>query len=156
MVFGQEPCPAGRYKRRNVCCLGLLPLLVGGWSEITGLYRARYGAPRAGRKVFIVTCQTQEGWEGPERETSAIVPERAEGLQAAAAPENSQKRYMHNGRTPDVVGASASEVGPLVAGIEPGGQGGMADGASSGAGAGSGEAAEGHSVLSPSQREAPP
>ena len=35
MVFGQAPCSAGRYKRRNVAYLGLLPPPIGGRSEIT-------------------------------------------------------------------------------------------------------------------------
>ena len=33
MVFGQEPCSRGRYKRRNVSYLGLLPPPIGGLSE---------------------------------------------------------------------------------------------------------------------------
>ena len=98
MVFGQEPCSAGRYKRRNVCYLGLLPPPVGGWSEITQLYRAKYGEPRPGRKVFIVTCQTQDGWEGPEREASEIVPDRPEGFQATAEPETLAGRALNGGR----------------------------------------------------------
>ena len=73
MVFGQEPCSAGRYKRRNVSYLGLLPPPIGGMSEITSLYKPRFGEPRPGRKVFIVTCQTKDGWKGLERETSARV-----------------------------------------------------------------------------------
>jgi hypothetical protein len=129
MVFGQEPCPAGRYKRRNVCYLGRLPVPVGGWSEITGLYKAKYGEPRAGRKVFIVTCQTQEGWEGPEREGSAIVPERAEDFQATTEPQSSQKRYMYNGCTSGIQGAGMLEGGPVAAGMEPGEGGEMAAGA---------------------------
>ena len=55
MVFGQEPCSAGRRKRRNVAYLGLLPPPVNGWSDITHLYRARFGEPRPGTRGFIVT-----------------------------------------------------------------------------------------------------
>ena len=74
MVFAQAPCPAGRYKRRNVAYLGLLQPPIGGLSEITHLYTAKYGEPRPGRKVFVVTSQQKDGWKAIERETSAIVP----------------------------------------------------------------------------------
>ena len=55
MVFGQAPCSAGRMKRRNLAYLGLLPTPEGGVSDITELYMARYGEPKPGEKVFIVT-----------------------------------------------------------------------------------------------------
>ncbi len=84
MVFGQEPCCAGRNKRRNVSYLGLLPPTVGGLSEITALYKARYGEPRPGRKVFIVTCQQKNGWKGLDQEASEVVPDRPEGQQEAS------------------------------------------------------------------------
>jgi hypothetical protein len=112
LVFGQEPCPAGRSKRRNVCYLGLLPPPIGGRSEITHLYKARFGEPRPGRKVFIVTCQTRNGWKGMDRETSEIVPDRPEEhpvaseaaareLLASSKTENSQNLHMHKGCTTD-------------------------------------------------------
>ena len=74
MVFGQAPCSAGRSKRRNVSYLGLLPQGEDGMSEITNLYTAKFGEPRPGTKVFIVTCQQKNGWKGMEQETSEIVP----------------------------------------------------------------------------------
>ena len=84
MVFGQAPCSAGRSKRRNVAYLGLLPVPVDGFSDITDLYKARYGEPRAGEKVFIVTRQQKDGWEGRDYETNEIVPGNPAGQQAAA------------------------------------------------------------------------
>jgi hypothetical protein len=39
-------------------------------SDITEMYVARYGEPRAGEKVFIVTRQQKDGWEGFDQETS--------------------------------------------------------------------------------------
>ena len=62
MVFGQAPCSAGRTKRRNVSYLGLLPAPQGGMSDITEPYVARYGEPRVGEKVFIVTRRQKDGW----------------------------------------------------------------------------------------------
>jgi hypothetical protein len=94
MVFGQEPCNSGRRKRRNVAYLGLLPPPINGLSEITYLYRARYGEPRPGTRVFIVTCQEKEGWKGMDRETNALVPDRPKGEQAATEASYSQNRHM--------------------------------------------------------------
>ena len=85
MVFGQEPCSAGRSKRRNVSYLGLLRPAVDGLSEITGLYKAKYGEPRPGTKVFIVTSQQKNGWKGFDQETNEVVPNRPEGQQSASA-----------------------------------------------------------------------
>jgi len=119
MVFGQEPCSSGRSERRNVAYLGLLPPPVNGWSEITYLYRARYGEPRPGTRVFIVTCQQKDGWKGIDRETSALVPDRPKAQQATAEPVNSQNPYMHKGSTRDAEGTSAPVGGQSPGGAEP-------------------------------------
>ena len=85
MVFGQAPCSAGRMKRRNVSYLGLLPTPEGGVSDIPELYVARYGEPKPGEKVFIVTRQQKNGWEGEDKVTSEIVPKKPAGEQRAEA-----------------------------------------------------------------------
>jgi hypothetical protein len=97
MGFGQAPCSAGRGKRRNVAHLGLLPPAAGGLSDITALYKTKYGEPRAGTKVFIVTRQQHNGWEGPDKVTSKVVPEPPKVQQAAAKPGFSQKHRMYKG-----------------------------------------------------------
>ena len=124
MVFGQEPCSCGRYKRRNVSYLGLLPPPIDGRSEITQLYRVKFGEPRPGQKVFIVTCQENEGWKGLDLETSATVPERPKDLQATAETANGQIRYMHTGCTGDAKGTTATLAGHSQASAEPVGGGG--------------------------------
>ncbi|MGO8927377.1 MAG: hypothetical protein ACLQU3_10875 [Limisphaerales bacterium] len=101
MVFGQEPCSQGRYQRRNVSYLGLLPPPIGGRSEITRLYNAKFGEPRPGQKVFLVICQEKEGWKGLDQETSATVPERPKKLQATPEIASSHIPYMHTGCTGD-------------------------------------------------------
>jgi hypothetical protein len=111
MVFGQAPCSHGRYKRRNVSYLGLLPPPIDGLSEITHLYQAKFGEPRPGRKVFIVTCQEKDGWKGFDLETSATVPDRPKELQATAEPAGSQLIYMHTGYTQDADRVDALVVG---------------------------------------------
>jgi hypothetical protein len=83
MVFGQAPCSRGRYRRRNVAYLGLLPPPEAGVADITDIYVAKYGPLRANTKIFIVTRQQKNGWEGPDKETSAVVPGEAESPQSA-------------------------------------------------------------------------
>src|ERR1019366_4080273 len=104
MVFGQAPCSAGRMKRRNVAYLGLLPAPQDGMSDITDLYVARYGEPRPGEKVFIVTRQQKDGWEGDDYETSEIVPEKPAVQQAVGTAALTLKVHMHKGCTRDVQG----------------------------------------------------
>jgi hypothetical protein len=149
MVFGQAPCSAGRSKRRNVSYLGLLPPAEGGLSEITDLYKAKYGEPRAGTKVFIVTCQQKNGWKGLEQETNEIVPGGPEGQQAASesatlgasAPatlENSSKRFMHKGCTRGAQGAESPQHSPSPGGAETRPAGGVVAMAASDRGGGGG------------------
>jgi hypothetical protein len=139
MVFGQAPCSAGRNKRRNVAYLGLLRPPAGGRSEITDLYKARFGEPRPGTRVFIVTCQQKDGWKGMEQATSEIVPSRPEdqqtattgiarGIPAADEGENSQKALMHKGCTPAAEGDNTRTERPLLGGKEAGKRGERAEG----------------------------
>ena len=118
MVFGQEPCSAGRQKRRNVSYLGLLPAPKDGLSDITEIYQARYGEPRAGVKVFIVTCQQKDGWKGTEQATSEVVPRRPEGEQVGCEGGNRQKPLMHKGCTRDAQGSSTSVDSPSIEGAK--------------------------------------
>jgi hypothetical protein len=108
MVFGQAPCSAGRNKRRNVSYLGLLPPAEDGLCDITALYVARYGTPRPGEKLFIVTRQQKDGWEGYDQETSEIVPEPPTAQPARAAIASTLPFLMHKGCTRDAQGGNAT------------------------------------------------
>ena len=119
MVFGQDPCSRGRYARRNVSYLGLLPPPIGGLSEITYLYKAKFGEPRPGQKVFIVTCQEKDGWKGFDLETSATVPDRPKELQATAETAGGHIPYMHTGCTGDADGVAGPVPGYSQASAEP-------------------------------------
>ena len=119
MVFGQAPCSAGRMKRRNVAYLGLLPAPQDGMSDITEMYVARYGEPRAGQKVFIVTCQQKDGWEGYDKETNEIVPEKPAGQQAAGTQTLPLTVHMHKGCTRDAQGDGAQAAPEAQASGEP-------------------------------------
>jgi hypothetical protein len=126
MLFGEAPCSPGRMKHRRVCYLGLLGLATNGQCDISAPYAARYGQPRPGQKVFVVTCQTKNGWKAQDHETSAIVPRRpspseqlsiqptkAEEAATTGTPEaqaapaqgsSSLPRLVYKGSTPDVRG----------------------------------------------------
>jgi hypothetical protein len=77
MVFGQAPCSAGRKKWRHGAYLGMLPAPIGGESDITRIYIAKYGEPEPGKKVFIRTRQQRNGWEDEAKDTSEVVPAKA-------------------------------------------------------------------------------
>ena len=138
MVFGQAPCSSGRRKRRNVAYLGLLPPPINGLSEITYLYRARYGEPQPGTRVFIVTCQQKDGWKGLDWETNARVPDQPKGPQAPTAPSDSHNLYMHKGSTRDAQGKDALPASQSPGGTEPGEGGAKAAGAALGGDGGGG------------------
>src|ERR1035441_6211063 len=110
MVFGQAPCSAGRMKRRNVAYLGLMPAPQDGMSDITDIYVARYGEPRAAEKVFIVTRQQKDGWEGFDLETNEIVPEKPAEQQAIGTQSLTLQVHMYKGCTRDAQGSGSQAV----------------------------------------------
>ena len=134
MLFGQPPCNAGRMKHRRVYYLGLAGPATNGQCDITAAYTARFGQPAPGQKVFIVTCQTKNGWKAQDHVTSAIVPpkpladeqqrnqvtkakeaaavETPEGEAAPTERVSSLSRAMYKGSTPDAPGVYTGQ--PLV------------------------------------------
>jgi hypothetical protein len=119
MVFAQAPCSAGRSKRRNVSYIGLLPPAVDGLCDITALYIARYGAPRPGEKLFIVTRQQKDGWEDFDQETSEIVPEPPSAHPALATQASTLKVYMHKGCTRGAQATNPPSAPDIQKGNEP-------------------------------------
>ena len=77
-----------------------------GVSDITEIYVAKHGTLRPGTKIFIVTRQQKNGWEGPLKETREVVPEAPEGQQATAKAALPLTPYMHTGCTGDAQGAT--------------------------------------------------
>ena len=73
----------GRWHRR-VYYLGLLGPVTNGQVDITDLYTAKFGALPPGKKVFIVTCQTKNGWKAQDHVFRVIIPP-APARQAASA-----------------------------------------------------------------------
>ena len=133
MVFGQPACSAGRMKRRRVYYLGLAGAVANGQVDITDLYTAKFGKPGPGKKVFIVTCQTKNGWKAQNNVFSAIVPPppppgnrqvpsaqevtteappaKPKSETAQAKPSSSVSRAVYKGSTPDARGEHRSQPG---------------------------------------------
>ncbi len=86
MVFGQPPCRAGRVKRRRVHYLGLLGPATNGQCDITDLCTARFGHPRPGQKVFIVTCQQKKRLTHLEVRTTGWLVDFAETTEHFCGP----------------------------------------------------------------------
>jgi hypothetical protein len=63
LVQGAAPVRAGVRWVQHFPFLGLLPPPINGWSDITELYVARFGMPKAGTAIWIRTCQHIDGWQ---------------------------------------------------------------------------------------------
>jgi hypothetical protein len=62
LVQGSRPVGTAVRCVQHFPFLGLLPPPVDGWSDITELYVARFGVPKAGTAIWIRTCQHIAGW----------------------------------------------------------------------------------------------
>jgi hypothetical protein len=74
IVRGSKPVSQGIEVCKDFRILGTCPAPVAGSSDITGLYTARYGVPKAATKVYVQVNQVVDGWESLPRIYSAIVP----------------------------------------------------------------------------------
>jgi hypothetical protein len=74
LVLATRPCSPGASFPGRFVFLGLLPDPVGGFSDITGLYRTRYGDPPPGTRIFIRTQQQINGWKDTQKQTTVVVP----------------------------------------------------------------------------------
>ena len=77
IVRGSKPVSAGIGVCKDFRILGPCPTAVAGSADITDLYTARYGAPKAGTKVYVQVNQVVDGWESLPRTYSAVVPAAA-------------------------------------------------------------------------------
>ena len=62
LAQGARPVGTGVRCVQHFPFLGLFPPPTDGWSDITELYVARYGAPKVGKAIWIRTCQHIDGW----------------------------------------------------------------------------------------------
>ena len=74
IVRGSKPVSQGVQVCKDFRILGTCPAAVQGSADITSLYTSRYGAPKAGTKVYVQVNQFVDGWESLPRTYSAIVP----------------------------------------------------------------------------------
>ena len=74
LVQGAKPVGTGVRCVQHFPFLGLLPPPIDGWSDITELYVARYGVPKAGTAIWIRTCQHIDGWVDVPKVLRARVP----------------------------------------------------------------------------------
>ena len=74
IVRGSKPVSQGIEVCKDFRILGTCPAPASGASDITSLYTARYGVPKAGTKVYVEVNQVVDGWESLPRTYSAIVP----------------------------------------------------------------------------------
>jgi hypothetical protein len=77
LVQGAKPVRSGVRCVQHFPFLGLLPPPIDGWSDITELYRARYGVPKVGKAIWIRTCQHIDGWIDVPKVVRARVPAAA-------------------------------------------------------------------------------
>jgi|ERR1035437_396052 hypothetical protein len=74
LVQGAAPVRSGVRCVQHFPFLGLLPPPTDGWSDITELYVARYGVPKAGKAIWIRTCQHIDGWIDAPKVARVRVP----------------------------------------------------------------------------------
>ena len=74
IVRAAKPVSQGRETCNDFRVLGMCPAPVQGSADITSLYTARYGAPPAGKKVYVQVNQFVDGWESLPTTFCAIVP----------------------------------------------------------------------------------
>jgi hypothetical protein len=74
VVQGAKPVRTGVRCGQHFPLLGLLPPPADGWSDITELYVTRHGVPKAGKAIWIRTCQHIDGWTDVPKVARARVP----------------------------------------------------------------------------------
>jgi len=74
MLRGAPPVSQGRGRSPGMVFLGTLDAPVNNAIDISTAYKAKYGSPPAGSKVFVHVNQNINGWEDIPSEFSAIVP----------------------------------------------------------------------------------
>jgi hypothetical protein len=75
LVSATAPGSVGASFPGRFVFIGLLPESVGGISDITELYVAKYGIPPVGTRVFVQTVQQVNGWQTLPQRVTAVVPE---------------------------------------------------------------------------------
>jgi hypothetical protein len=75
--FTDRLIQAAKQQKVELFTSTLLPPATDGWSDITDLYKARYGEPKPGMAIWIRTCQHIDGWTDVPKVARARVPAAA-------------------------------------------------------------------------------
>ena len=73
-VEGAAPMSQGRSVCRDFRVLGEVPAPTNQLSDISALYKGRFGSPPVGSRVFVAVWQTQNGYKDQPMVFSAVVP----------------------------------------------------------------------------------
>jgi hypothetical protein len=79
MVSSWHPCNAGVTVWNKFVRIGLLPPPIGGMSDITRQYVAKYGMPPVGKKIFLRIQQMNDYVGSIVQTVSAVVPTEPSG-----------------------------------------------------------------------------
>jgi hypothetical protein len=74
LVWATAPCSPGVSFPGRLVILGRLPEPNAGLSDITELYKARYGELPVNKRLFIQTVQYLDGWDDVSKQTTAVIP----------------------------------------------------------------------------------
>jgi hypothetical protein len=79
MLSSWHPCNPGVMVWKKFVRIGLLPPPIGGMSDITRLYVAKYGVPPVGKKIFLRIQQMNDYMGSIVQVISAVVPDAPTG-----------------------------------------------------------------------------
>ena len=77
MLWGAPPCSQGQATSPGAVFLGTLTSPINNEIDVSTAYKARYGSPAVGSKVFVRVNQNINGWQDIPRQFAAIVPAAA-------------------------------------------------------------------------------
>lgn len=77
MLRAARPVKQGVYRCPEVVSIGTLTSPVGGKINISTAYKARFGEPLVGQKIFVQVNENLLGWQGQRSTYSATVPAAA-------------------------------------------------------------------------------
>ncbi|HOC55796.1 MAG TPA: hypothetical protein PKI20_09265 [Verrucomicrobiota bacterium] len=74
LVRGARPRRSSAWRGQHFPFLGFLPPPINGWSDLTGLYVARYGVPPPNQAIWIRFCQHRDGFTDMPKTLRVGVP----------------------------------------------------------------------------------
>jgi len=75
VIRAAAPQHSGVRRMPDTRILGTCPAPAQGSANITSLYTAKFGTPAVGQRIFVEAAIMQDGWYGPKRTFTALVPD---------------------------------------------------------------------------------